>query len=247
METGLIFLYMLQCISISCVVLWVILWAIYDAKCAHTAPKKPKRRRTLLDVIQPLSRQISIVETGTWQLSRNSDYLHWNQPGSICTNFSNQGTWIHKNEECKSHNTNATFFSSGNKHWVCSSSSKIIKLSLTGESIEILREPDSKKRPDDTMILAMVSYRAFQTRHWVYLVANWPVMYEFWSKYHLPIGDSNLPKNHSETSYLLNKLNVLFEMPVNDTIEMIFAPETNAIQQKQVSFRHPSVSVFSSK
>ena len=52
----------------------------------------------------------------------------------------------------------------------------------------------------------------------VYLVANWPVMYQFWSKYHLPIGNSNLPKNHSETSYLLNKLDVLFEMPVYDTI-----------------------------
>ena len=43
-------------------------------------------------------------------------------------------------------------------------------------------------------------------------------MYEFWSKYHLPIGNSNLPKNRSETSYLLNKLDVLFEMPVYDTI-----------------------------
>ncbi len=43
-------------------------------------------------------------------------------------------------------------------------------------------------------------------------------MYEFWSKYHLPIGNSNLPKNRSETSYLLNKLNVLFDMPVYDTI-----------------------------
>ncbi len=43
-------------------------------------------------------------------------------------------------------------------------------------------------------------------------------MYKFWSKYHLPIGNSNLPKNGSETSYLLNKLNVLFEMPVYDTI-----------------------------
>ncbi len=46
-------------------------------------------------------------------------------------------------------------------------------------------------------------------------MANWPVMYEFGSKYHLPIGNSNLPKNRSETSYLLNKLDVLFEMPVN--------------------------------
>ena len=46
-------------------------------------------------------------------------------------------------------------------------------------------------------------------------------MYEFWSKYHLPIGNSNLPKNRSETSYLLNKLNVLFEMPVYDTIAMV--------------------------
>ena len=52
----------------------------------------------------------------------------------------------------------------------------------------------------------------------VIYVANWPVMYEFWSKYHLPIGNSNLPKNRSETSYLLNKLHVLFEMPVYDTI-----------------------------
>ncbi len=43
-------------------------------------------------------------------------------------------------------------------------------------------------------------------------------MYEFWSKYHLPIGNSNLPKNHCETSYLLNKLNVLFEIPVYNTI-----------------------------
>ncbi len=43
-------------------------------------------------------------------------------------------------------------------------------------------------------------------------------MYKFWSKYHLSIGNSNLLKNHSETSYLLNKLNVLFEMPVYDTI-----------------------------
>ncbi len=43
-------------------------------------------------------------------------------------------------------------------------------------------------------------------------------MYKFWSKYHLPIGNSNLPKNHFETSYLLNKLDVLFEMPVYDTI-----------------------------
>ncbi len=51
-------------------------------------------------------------------------------------------------------------------------------------------------------------------------MANWPVMYQFWSKYHLPIGNSNLPKNHSETSYLLNKLNVLFEMPAYDTIAL---------------------------
>ncbi len=43
-------------------------------------------------------------------------------------------------------------------------------------------------------------------------------MYKFWSKYHLPTGNSNLPKNRSEISYLLNKLNVLFEMPVYDTI-----------------------------
>ncbi len=43
-------------------------------------------------------------------------------------------------------------------------------------------------------------------------------MYKFWSKYHLPMGNLNLPKNHSETSYFLNKLNVLFKMPVNDTI-----------------------------
>ncbi len=48
-------------------------------------------------------------------------------------------------------------------------------------------------------------------------------MYEFWSKYHLPIGNSNLPKNHSETSYLLNKLDVLFEMPVHDTTAPGFA------------------------
>ncbi len=32
------------------------------------------------------------------------------------------------------------------------------------------------------------------------------------------MGNSNLPKNHFETNYLLNKLNVLFEMPVYDTI-----------------------------
>ncbi len=32
------------------------------------------------------------------------------------------------------------------------------------------------------------------------------------------MGNSNLLKNRSETSYLLNKLNVLFEMPVYDTI-----------------------------
>ncbi len=44
------------------------------------------------------------------------------------------------------------------------------------------------------------------------------VMYEFWSKYHLLTGNSNLPKNPSETSYLLNKLDVLFEMPVYNTI-----------------------------
>ncbi len=43
-------------------------------------------------------------------------------------------------------------------------------------------------------------------------------MYKFWSKYHLPRGNSNLPKNYFETSYLLNKLNVLFEMPLYDTI-----------------------------
>ena len=43
-------------------------------------------------------------------------------------------------------------------------------------------------------------------------------MCEFWSKYHLPTGYSNLPKNHSETSCLLNKLDVLFEMPIYGTI-----------------------------
>ena len=43
-------------------------------------------------------------------------------------------------------------------------------------------------------------------------------MYEFCSKYHLPIGNSNLPKNNFETSYLLNKLHVLFEILVYDTI-----------------------------
>ncbi len=48
-------------------------------------------------------------------------------------------------------------------------------------------------------------------------------MYEFWSEYHLPIGNSNLPKNRSETSYVLNKFNVLFEMPVNDTIALLTA------------------------
>ncbi len=48
-------------------------------------------------------------------------------------------------------------------------------------------------------------------------------MYEFWSKYHLPIGNSNLLKNHSETSYLLNKLDILFEMPVYDTIAVCCA------------------------
>ena len=55
-------------------------------------------------------------------------------------------------------------------------------------------------------------------------------MYKFWSKYHLPVGNSNLPKNQSETSYLLNKLNVLFEMPLYDTIATYAGAGTIQVQ-----------------
>ncbi len=47
-KTGSIFVRITPRISVSCVVLWVI----YDTKCAHTAQKKS--RRTPLDVIRPL-------------------------------------------------------------------------------------------------------------------------------------------------------------------------------------------------
>ncbi len=57
-KTGLIFLHITWCISISCVALWVI----HNTKCAHTAQKIRKHRRTPLDVIRPLATRPEIAD-----------------------------------------------------------------------------------------------------------------------------------------------------------------------------------------
>ncbi len=68
----------------------------------------------------------------------------------------------------------------------------------------------------------MVSYTGISNKTLSLFSGKLASYVRIWSKYHLPIGNSNLPKNCSETSYLLNKLNVLFEMPVNDTTALKF-------------------------